>query len=388
MSVSRNALRKFNAELDNLKTVSNLGRTAHPNLLAELLMCGFCSLPAAEHTDTARDRYEFKAPCTTRDYLAWEVQYGFDYFQHGTSSITVAEDFSGPGTKETREDTTEFYDLQDDDTFTVTRHYARSTTNPSQVIKVIDPNSKRHAFTAHEAFPDDGIEADAYVPDYDFNAEAYYGDKDSEEYEGFDGKTYSRPTNAVIDYNDVNRNAFVEGFDGFSTTTVYDLTVTKRYHNKLVNAFINKANRLQVGSMETVSQVTPTGTNVHTRCVQGYCPVETFLPVSATTESKQRFVAAILRHGNNHAASWFRERPSFYKVHHEACDLKCGTAHFKCNANAPRQSPEDFLANQDLMSFLIEHHKYCQDASCKCSTWLRLSNDNLHNKHYWEALAA
>lgn len=122
------------------------------------------------------------------------------------------------------------------------------------------------------------------------------------------------------------RSVFIEGHDGFLTEKVYDVHLTELYHNRLLNIFTNKRGRVQIGSIELVKCVDG---SIDARCVRNDCPGVLNTGTSELTRTEMEdFVLNIIRHGNNHAASWFVNRVqfghrTFYKVHTDECNLTC-----------------------------------------------------------------
>lgn len=176
---------------------------------------------------------------------------------------------------------------------------------------------------------------------------------------------------------DTQRNAYVEGFDGFLSLKLIDEDLTRKYHAHLYNVFTNKSGKVQVGSIQLTHNVDGTVTaecvNRRLCAINGKTARMTIRVNEATRDEQEAFVWAILSHGNNHAAKWFREREGFYPLHKQGCDLKCGLAlkpeHFTvCTYSGPRPS---LLTDDEQYAFLKEHERTCKDVRCTCGevTW-------------------
>lgn len=154
-------------------------------------------------------------------------------------------------------------------------------------------------------------------------------------------------------YSARNKNVFVEGADGFYSIELINELLTEAYHNRLLNVYF-KDGKLRCGGLYfeitrtkqfQIPFVKPeTYLKVHAVCGNkeclykdsrgNYCKrtlsLEGFV---FTREQMETFVYDVIRHGNNHAADWFKtrvypdvrvlDRPvrTFYKVHHQDCDL-------------------------------------------------------------------
>lgn len=183
-----------------------------------------------------------------------------------------------------------------------------------------------------------------------------------------DKKATARP--ATDNYiGDEARNAYIEGADGFTSRKLLDETLTRKYHARLLNVYLDKQGTVAIGSIRIRKNAEGL---VYAECVAGYCELtsEPFDPATIRekvangdrTEAEE-FILGIVRHGNNHAAKWFRERETYYKVHASACDLKCDPNSANCNFNDPKPNP---LSDDEIVQFLFEHQQFCKDAKCKC----------------------
>jgi hypothetical protein len=158
-----------------------------------------------------------------------------------------------------------------------------------------------------------------------------------------------------------DRNAVVEGNHGFLSIQLLDEVLTEKYHRRLLNMF-TKDNEIRVGSMAFRSL--PDG-KVSVRCVQNNCNANKpyqFDPRTATREFAETLTLAVISHGNNHAAKWFTERETFYKVHKPGCDIhKCDPKAATCDHIVSSHR----LSNEwEVLGFLKEHARYCSDSKC------------------------
>ena len=100
-----------------------------------------------------------------------------------------------------------------------------------------------------------------------------------------------------------SRNTYIEGQEGFTSIKVLDDILTRKYHARLLNIFINKQGKRQIGSV--VLQDNTDGTR-SAKCVK--CKGVLNFPTDPTRAQMEEFTYAIISHGNNHAAKWYRER--------------------------------------------------------------------------------
>lgn len=63
-------------------------------------------------------------------------------------------------------------------------------------------------------------------------------------------------------------------------------------------------------------------------------------------DKAETFVLDLIRHSNNHAATWFTKRSTFYKVHHQDCDLLCDPNAAHCDVSAALERKIALLADQ------------------------------------------
>lgn len=169
------------------------------------------------------------------------------------------------------------------------------------------------------------------------------------------------------------RQAFIEGNDAFFSLKVLDHELTKKYHARLLNWFLDRNTaEVRVGSMRF--GINDNGER-YVQCVRSctkdangnwYKPGALIDSFSHSREAMETFIYSVIKHGNNCAASFIKNRPDWYAMHSVGCDLKHNT-NAPCNGNAPvpvthPEGPEDF----NEVEFLFDHQQYCKDARCKC----------------------
>lgn len=170
------------------------------------------------------------------------------------------------------------------------------------------------------------------------------------------------------------RNAYVEGNEGFLSLKLLDETLTRKYHAKLLNVFLDKATGdVRIGSIRILKNTDGT---ITARCVNASCSGTFGGPRASMTinleladrQDMESFVLAIVGHGNNHAASWFKNRESYYKIHKPNCQIgkACHPTDGICTSPVvPAPAPnEDSELNE--VEFLMEHQQYCRDSKCQC----------------------
>lgn len=160
------------------------------------------------------------------------------------------------------------------------------------------------------------------------------------------------------------RNAYIEGADGFTSVKLLDEVLTQKYHARLLNVFADKqTNAVRIGSIRLSTNADGTK---HAECVRNDCIAKmdsvslTDLTYDEARFEMERFVLAIIRHGNNHAAKWFTERDTYYKLHEPACDGLCDPNQYHCYGHTTRPIPAN-EADQ-----LVEHYRNCKTPGCTC----------------------
>ena len=151
-----------------------------------------------------------------------------------------------------------------------------------------------------------------------------------------------------LDLEPEQRNAYIEGNDGFVSIKVLDELLTRKYHARLLNLFVNKQGKRQIGSV--VIQNTD-GTRT-AKCVK--CKGTLNFPDSPTRAQMEEFVYAIISHGNNHVAKWFRERE------------EAGVALYY--SLAPTLGPQTTELN--AREVIVQHYRNCKTPGCNCTELL------------------
>lgn len=135
----------------------------------------------------------------------------------------------------------------------------------------------------------------------------------------------------------------IDGSVGFTSVQVFDPSVTERLNLKFFNYYVDSSsgdNRL--GGLI----LTRDGSTFRAKCVRNdwnthRCNSKV-LSIDTTTadrDTMEAFTYAVIRHGNNHAAPWFTNRASFYKVHAQDCDLTCDPKTATCTKPVPETNP-------------------------------------------------
>jgi hypothetical protein len=175
----------------------------------------------------------------------------------------------------------------------------------------------------------------------------------------------------VTEVSSEDRNAIIEGNHGFLSIQLLDDVLTRKHHARLLNVF-TKNNELRVGSV--AFRQYPDG-KVQAVCVHRDCQNNAagkssiFDPATVSREQAEAFIWATIAHGNNHAAAWFKSRPSYYKVHLLGCDLS------KCDESSPTcqvVNPDRKAMDTEFLSFLKEHAAICSDSNCTCKAHIAL----------------
>lgn len=168
------------------------------------------------------------------------------------------------------------------------------------------------------------------------------------------------------------RQAYVENNEAFLSLHVLDYELTKKYHSKLLNWFINKQGQVQIGSM--LLGINENGER-YAQCVRACCkdsngnwykPGVLIDRFATTREDQETLIYTLIQHGNNCAPNWLRQRPDFYKLHNFGCDLN-HSATQGCNNNSPSKGTEETF---NEVEFLFDHQTYCTESRCKCSEYL------------------
>lgn len=133
-----------------------------------------------------------------------------------------------------------------------------------------------------------------------------------------------RPKSTIIP----TTSAYVEGQSGYLIAEAYNPVLTERYAFKVLNAYRDKTGTQRVGS---IALTTNTDQTITAHCVK--CnSVMTIDLLIAEREDMMEFTMSVIRHGNNHAAAWLRNRSDWYKIHEPHCDLNtCDPNEAGCN---------------------------------------------------------
>ncbi len=178
-----------------------------------------------------------------------------------------------------------------------------------------------------------------------------------------------------------SRSVYIEGHDGYATEVVYDDHLTELYQNRLLNLFTNKAGRVQIGSVQLLKCSDGT---IDARCVRNDCQARMNSGhFDSDRLDMEAFTLSVIRHGNNHAASWFINRvdkglisrtiiesvtfengiqhenwitnvksrkPSrtFYKLHAEGCDLNCDPKAAHCTVQVDAAKLRESMAHKPV----------------------------------------
>lgn len=255
------------------------------------------------------------------------LSYGITEGSNGTDAYYLIEDYSGPGISDRDRDYEVMYESPVNEWETLDRWTDK------------DPAVTTHAI---EWWTNDRVKH-TYATPKDVTSNGPYGSD----------------TNYI---GDEARNAYIEGADGFTSRKLLDEELTRKYHARLLNVYLDKQQSIAIGSIRIRSNGDGT---IYAECVAGYCNLTSppINPDTVTREQMEDFILGIVRHGNNHAAKWFRDRETYYKVHATGCDLHCDPNSAGCNNNVVRPS---VLTDEDVIQFLFDHQTYCKDTKCKC----------------------
>jgi hypothetical protein len=167
-----------------------------------------------------------------------------------------------------------------------------------------------------------------------------------EEHQGYYSSAKYSPFNPMPE----STNAYVEGVDGFTIKQFIDELLTRKHHAHLLNVFVDKrSGLLRCGSVELK---VVKGYQLDARCVSCNVQMPTVYFHSTDRHRQEDVVWAIISHGNNHAASFIRNRSTFYEL-------------------APMLSePADELTPDNEVQLLFKHQQYCHTSTCQCASLL------------------
>lgn len=198
--------------------------------------------------------------------------------------------------------------------------------------------------------------------DFDDNSDPYEYESPVEEWERIERYHDRMPEEHTVTYEQYlqgartvswgnvepeSRNVYVEGQEGFVSVQVLNEWLTRKYHARLLNVFVNKAGKVQIGSV-VLQNITLRDNADGTRealCLK--CKGRLIVPDTTDHEAQAEFTYAVIAHGNNHAAKWFRERGSYYPLHHSLL---------------PKVEEDADL--------IVQHHKSCTTIGCSCTDLL------------------
>lgn len=187
-------------------------------------------------------------------------------------------------------------------------------------------------------------------------------------------KQFSKvPAQEEISYEE--RNAYVEGNEGFLSLKLLDEQLTRRYHAKLLNVFRDKqTGQVRIGSVRIEPNADGT---LSAQCVQNACKAKMTTRVQVadlTRIDMEEFVWACIAHGNNHSAKWLKERPTYYALHRMGCPAHKDprTNEFVCFRNEvctyrPDSPHREALTDDEQFAFILDHNSKCRDSKCRCS---------------------
>lgn len=197
---------------------------------------------------------------------------------------------------------------------------------------------------------------------------------------------FGQPTpDTTYSYEPEKRTAYIEDTIEGTTQKLIDFEVTRNYHKKLLNIFVDNRGSLRLGSIYFTLNTDQT---VTAKCIQDNCFCQLTTSHDFTRAEQEDFIYACIRHGNNHAPAWLRNRTvvtettthfgayasptlvsteasTHYKVHGFLCDLDCDLTSPKCNENAV-----PWLTPSESIEFLEQHRKVCTSLQCTCFDWI------------------
>lgn len=296
--------------------------------------CGDCNEPATNHPVVINQGTEFEYTVCNRTHdsignldeyrnVEAAVITGTDYDSiarpdYDTDNFAF-EDYSGPQANDYSSGRTEYYRNGDtkfkywagrDDEY----DYESYDSTWESVDRYVDRNPEEHTLATHW-----------------WVGSTQFGKTREGEYPM---NHIARTSTSPVSPEPESRTVFVEGNDGYLTIQAYDYYLTELFHNRLLNFFKNKQGDYQVGSMRLDWQaVDGKGQFVKATCVKCKASATVITEnliddtYELTREAMENFTLAVIQHGNNHAANWFVNRPTFYKVHASDCDLD------KCNSH-------------------------------------------------------
>lgn len=260
----------------------------------EIEMCGMCAGPMSNHYEDC-SRY---SDSPFGDYV-------HDYYQYGNSNhIVPYVDYAGhhnedPLTKEDEWDS--MYSLGDygDQDF----YWADD--RETECTSVL-PGASGYRYNKKDNFFNKVTYEEGHVPTVKFK----------------DGSVKKFKV-VTTPYEPSTRNAYIEGFGGFASSKLVDFAISEKADKALINVY-TKDGILRIGGLQLFPShtISPTGdvwTVIEARCGNKACLkpngdgsysqrsilIEGF---DFTRGMMEDFVLSLIRHGNNHCASWFQTR--------------------------------------------------------------------------------
>lgn len=331
--------------------------------MTSILMCGLCIAPAEFHTDYHRNEYDFQCERNIDQIKAngQDLYYGSttysDFFMESNDLAKVSwlEDYSGPEAW-SGSDLAQHRIATDRDVWGIG---ADDFDDPNdlpylkELVKVANWND----FTYRETASTKSWVCTALMNEV---SGEYVLTQNSN---GSRSKEWLAPVNT--ESVDKTRNVFLEGNDGFTSVELLNLDLTEKYQNRLLNVFADKNGRVRIGSIVITENAdgTKTATCVRDDCrLSATTPSFVGLSESAIRSEMEKFTWAIVAHGNNHAAHWFRSKPTYHKVHRFNCDIsRCSEDTHYCAYILPDKEPK---------SVLVEHYENCRTLGCSCTELL------------------
>lgn len=329
----------------NVMSTSTFDRPNELNTYKQILVCGYCEMPDYYHVDEQRDIMQDRKPCE-RDYLDWSSIEDYDYtLQVANNSITEVpfKDYSGNEASivtlinEARE--WEWDCMYED----ANRELTYGTFNALATATGYD---KYDSWKDNES-----TICTTALQGYNYS--------DSEVAVLKTMTEFSQPGVAASNYaTDERRNAYVEGFAGYTTERIIDEFKTRNYQARLLNVFTDKKTHLlRCGSIE----FTRNHEGVTARCVK--CQATMFRGLSIpfatpTREDMELFVYACISHGNNHAAAFIVNRPDYYTLQ--------PANEWQYNKHSTPVWLTTEVENYDeAINFLYDHARYCSATNCQ-----------------------
>jgi hypothetical protein len=350
-------------------------------------------------TDVMSSAHDEDAP---KRFFFREGPEQMDYFQYDGVDIP-SYDVSGPGAKERNTTYTEGMDAHRigtplgeyvGDSYVDEMDYRSETDEVLKlerwrdVAKVDDAFICTPTLEQHQAF----LASPSTSDHYDNPEVVLSGKAPTDETQTAEAwRPYREPVPAKA-----STQAFVEGSPGFTVTQLFDELITAKYQKTLLNVYTNKTTgNLMVGSVEIKPMVDG---KIIAQCVQNACRKHKPHPLGSVEvdpnavdrATMEKIVWAIIAHGNNHSARWYKERvlhrngeavmervmgpngtlvsqpvKSWHKVHVLGCDISvCDPASARCTSAPGQDRIIEHADQNEYLAFLKEHKSVCKDSKC------------------------